>query len=248
MTAKYIVRFDDLCATMNWSVWERIERILSKNNIQPLLAVVPDNRDPKLMIEATRSDFWDRVRGWQAAGWSIGLHGFEHRYQTRCSGLVGINAYSEFAGLPYAEQHAKLKRALTIFERYGVRADAWVAPAHAFDMSTVNALKDLGVDVISDGFFARAVKRLGALWVPQQIWQFRPMPFGLWTVCYHHNHFSELEIRRFESDVESFASQIVSLDDVIRHHSIEECALVDVAFARTWLATLQIRRRLKRRV
>src|SRR5436309_501178 len=61
MTARYVVRFDDVCPTMNWSVWARIEPVLAKHNVRPLLAVVPDNRDPKLMIEPPRANFWDRV-------------------------------------------------------------------------------------------------------------------------------------------------------------------------------------------
>ena len=245
MRAQYLVRLDDICPTMNWSVWARIEPILANYNIKPVLAVVPSNRDPKLMIEPARLNFWDRVRAWQASGWSIALHGFEHLYETRCSGLLGINAYSEFAGLPFDTQRAKLDKALSVFTRHGVRADAWVAPAHTFDASTVRALLELGVDVISDGFYSRPVKRLGALWIPQQMWQFRPMPFGVWTVCYHHNSFSEDGFRKFGLDIKRFASAIVSMDQVMRDYCIKESNFLDATFALTWFATLQFKRRLR---
>jgi len=138
-----------MCPTMNWSVWARIELVLTKQSIKPMLAVVPDNRDPKLMIEPARLDFWDCVCAWQAGGWSIALHGFEQLYNA-----VLWPAYSEFAGLPYDAQRAKLDQALAVFARHGVRADAWVAPAHTFDASTVKALLELGIDVISDGFYS----------------------------------------------------------------------------------------------
>jgi predicted deacetylase len=245
MSAQYLVRLDDICPTMNWSVWARIEPVLAKHGIKPVLAVVPNNRDPKLMIEPARLDFWDRVCAWQAGGWSIALHGFEHLYETRCSGLLGINSYSEFAGLPYDAQRAKLDQALAVFARHGVRADAWVAPAHTFDASTVKALLELGIDVISDGFYSRPVKRLGALWIPQQMWRFRPMPFGLWTICYHHNRFGEEGIRRFQLDITRFASAIVSMDQVIRDYSIKESNFLDATLALTWLATLRFKRRLR---
>ena len=210
-----------------------------------MLAVVPANRDPKLIIDPARLDFWDRVRAWQADGWSVALHGFEHLYETRCAGLLGINAYSEFAGLPFDAQRDKLDKALAVFTRHGIRADAWVAPAHAFDALTVKALLELGIEIISDGFYSRPVKRLGALWIPQQMWQFRSMPFGVWTVCYHLNRFSEDGVRKFELDIKRYASAIVSMDQVMRDYSIKESNFLDATFALTWLAALHFKRRLK---
>lgn len=46
----------------------------------------------------------------------------------RCAGLPGINTFSEFAGLPYEEQRAKLDRGCWCLQKHGVRADVWVAP------------------------------------------------------------------------------------------------------------------------
>jgi peptidoglycan/xylan/chitin deacetylase (PgdA/CDA1 family) len=195
------MRFDDVCPTMNWSVWERIEPLLHGNGIKPILAVVPDNRDPKLVVAAPRADFWDKVRAWQAEGWCIALHGYQHRYETREGGLMGINEYSEFAGLPEDVQREKLARALAIFAEQGVRADAWVAPAHSFDAVTVSLLLELGVETISDGFYYRPVRHLGAIWIPQQFWHFRPMPGGLWTVCLHCNGYGEAEIAGLDCEL-----------------------------------------------
>ncbi len=48
MTSKYLIRFDDLCPTMNWDMWSRIESVLLEHKISPLLAVVPDNQDRKV--------------------------------------------------------------------------------------------------------------------------------------------------------------------------------------------------------
>lgn len=48
--AKYLIRFDDFCPTMNWSVWSRIEAILLSEGIRPLVAIVPDNLDKKLEV------------------------------------------------------------------------------------------------------------------------------------------------------------------------------------------------------
>ncbi|HET8715597.1 MAG TPA: DUF2334 domain-containing protein, partial [Holophagaceae bacterium] len=98
--ARYILRFDDICPTMNWEVWEAIEALLDRHGVKPILAVVPDNQDPKLQVDAPRADFWDRVRGWQAKGYTIALHGYQHRYINRNAGIMGLTHQSEFAGLP----------------------------------------------------------------------------------------------------------------------------------------------------
>lgn len=70
------------------------------------------------------------------------------------------------------------------------------------------------------------------------------MPFGVWTVCYHHNRFSEGGIRKFELDIKRFASAMVSMDQVIRDYSIKECNLLDATLALSWLAALRVKRRL----
>lgn len=182
MDARYIVRFDDICQTMDRRVWERLEPVLQRHGVKPILAVVPDNRDDTLVFDAARADFWQRLRGWQAAGWTIALHGHQHPYTTRDAGLVGlnaVNAVSEFAGQPEAVQRDKLQQALDRFAAGDVRVDAWVAPAHSFDATTVKLLLEFGVGVVSDGFYTRPVRHLDAAWVPQQRWRVRPAPFGL---------------------------------------------------------------------
>jgi peptidoglycan/xylan/chitin deacetylase (PgdA/CDA1 family) len=231
VSARYLVRFDDICPTMNWSAWSRIEDILGGLGIAPLLAVVPDNQDSKLKVHAPRADFWQWVRERQAAGWCIALHGYQHYYETRSAGIMGINAYSEFAGLPEAAQRDKLTRALAIFANNGVRADVWVAPAHSFDAVTVNLLLELGVGTISDGFYFRPVSYMGAYWIPQQLWHFRPMPGGLWTVCLHCNRYGESEIAQLRRWLSDYAHAITSVGEVRRIYPPRAGTWVDRTFA-----------------
>ncbi len=47
MKARYLIRFDDICPTMNWTIWEQVEQVLRTYHVQPILAVVPDNQDPR---------------------------------------------------------------------------------------------------------------------------------------------------------------------------------------------------------
>src|SRR5688572_26098530 len=150
---QYLLRFDDICPTMNWSLWAEIENMLVERRLKPILAVVPDNRDPALRVDSPAEDFWDRVRGWRDRGWTIALHGFQHRYVSRNAGMVAIRKKSEFAGLLAEEQREKLRRGMEIFEREGVAPRVWIAPGNTFDATTVSLLPNFGIRVISAGYF-----------------------------------------------------------------------------------------------
>ncbi|HEY2748348.1 MAG TPA: DUF2334 domain-containing protein [Polyangia bacterium] len=244
--ARYLVRFDDICPGMNWQVWREIEKILADHDVKPMLAVVPSNEDPTLDVAPKEPRFWEEVRQWQARGWTIGLHGYQHRYVTREKGLIGINARSEFAGLPAAEQADKLRRAVEIFAAEKVRPDVWIAPGHSFDEITVAALHELGVGAISDGFFLSAHRDArGMLWVPQQIWGFRYRPFGLWTVCYHHNDWSAGDVRRFAAAVAAYRARITSFAEIAGAPHIRKRSWTDTIVSTLLLGTMNAKRRIK---
>ena len=210
--ARYLLRFDDICPTMDWSIWDAIELLLVEHGIRPILGVVPDNRDPKLMVAPPASDFWDRVRGWQARGWAIGLHCYQHMYVNAESGILRLNRQSEFAGLSYDEQYEKLRLGLAIFSREGIRADAWIAPAHSFDWVTVSALNALGIRIISDGFaFSPYRDSQGTTWIPQQFASMRTMPLGVWTFCCHPNRLSSNGFKEFERRLERLHPGMISI-------------------------------------
>ncbi|MEM5789386.1 MAG: DUF2334 domain-containing protein, partial [Syntrophobacteraceae bacterium] len=87
-STRYLVRFDDICPTMNWIVWDKIEPMLVQYRVSPILAVIPENRDPKLHVQPPVPAFWDRVRDWQSRGWTIALHGYRHVYVNQNRGLL----------------------------------------------------------------------------------------------------------------------------------------------------------------
>lgn len=242
MSAQYLLRFDDICPTMRWDVWQQIENILVAESIQPVLAVIPDNQDPTLCFDTPRPDFWDRVRGWQAQGWTIGLHGYQHRYVTTNAGLIGRNKYSEFAGLPPEEQAAKLARALQIFDREQVRADLWIAPAHSYDETTLGLLNTFNVRALSDGYALYPyLDRRGIFCIPQQIGMFRRIPFGLWTVCAHPNGWKTADLKRFETDIDKFKRDITNFEEVRRVYSGRDKRISDDLFAGWFRAARALR-------
>lgn len=212
----YLVRFDDICPTMNWDRWDAVERLLVKFDIKPILSVVPDNRDPNLACAPAHADFWSQVRLWQARGWAIGLHGYTHVYNSRHSGLMHLTPQSEFVGLPFEDQRSRLHRGMEIFRNNGVLPDCWVAPAHSFDRNTLAALASLGLMTVSDGLSRWPYRdQEGMFWVPQQLWtRFKPRKRGIWTVCYHHNKWNDTQAHHFAADVAEYAALCTSLEAV----------------------------------
>ena len=247
MSARYLLRFDDICPGMNWDVWSAIEPVLMEHGVLPIIAVVPDNKDPKLNVRTARPDFWQWVRERQALGWCIALHGYQHLYETKDPGLLDVKARSEFAGLSEEAQRGKLQRALEIFRANGVRADAWVAPGHSFDATTVRVLLELGINTISDGYYPKPVQLLNAYWIPQQLWHFRPMPPGVWTVCLHCNAYSEQDIAQLRASLARYADRMISVPEISRLYPARPPGLLDLCMAAVVPRLQAIRRRLKRR-
>jgi predicted deacetylase len=231
MKASYIVRFDDICATQDWDVWMGIEEVLLETGIRPLVAVIPDNHDESLRITPPRPDFWDRVRTWQARGWTIGMHGYQHLYVTNDRGLYGWDARSEFAGLSFREQHDKIQRSLAIFQEEGVRPEVWVAPNHSFDRITVAALRESGIRVISDGLALYPyVDDEGTTWIPMQLWGFRPRRMGVWTVCLHPNKWAKPELEEFSRAAAAHAAQVTDVASILRGFEHRAPNLLDRSF------------------
>lgn len=80
---KITIRMDDITPDMDWESFEAFERMFRKYGIRPLLGVVPDNRDPKLSVDAPKAEFWERMRALQKEGWSLSMHGCHHVYHTK---------------------------------------------------------------------------------------------------------------------------------------------------------------------
>lgn len=242
MKASYLVRFDDLCPTMNWDVWDRIEPVVYDLGIRPICAIVPDNQDDLLRVRPAREDYWDRVRAWQARGWTIALHGYQHRYVTDRSGIVGLNRRSEFAGLPSAEQEAKLRRSVEICREQGVTPKMWTAPSHSFDATTIRALRSVGLLCINEGFYLYPhVDPDGMLWVPHQLWRFHRMPVGVWTVGFHFNLWMDHDLASFAADMRDYRDRIVDFGTVVSRHAGRRSNPLEPLGSHAYLAAVRLR-------
>jgi hypothetical protein len=130
--------------------------------------------------------------------------------------------------LSRAAQRHKIAAALEIFAREGVAPEVWVAPAHSFDAITLEELAEQGMRFVSDGYsLLPHLDERGLLWVPQQLGAFRRMPFGLWTVCLHHNRWKAAEIAGFRARLKQYRSRIANFRQVVETYADREARLAD---------------------
>ena len=200
--ADYLIRLDDACVGMDAEKWARCEMWLDQLSLAPVVACVPDCKDPDLIKRngMGRTLFWEKVRSWHEKGWEIALHGFQHKLHSIAlqDQVLPLNELSEFVGLPFDEQRAKLKRAIQIFHDNGLTPRTFIAPAHSLDRTTYEAIKTFPqIQIISDGFYLYPYRSHELLHIPQQLWTFRRAPFGVWTICLHPTSMSLIEIDRF---------------------------------------------------
>ncbi len=217
MLAKYLIRLDDACPTMHREKWQRIEDLLDRFLIKPIVAIVPKNEDPKLVADSFDELFWSRVGSWKSKGWTIGLHGYTHSmFPTKVPQLLPYYERSEFSGLSYTEQAKKIREGMTILTSHGINPEVFVAPAHCFDKTTLDALKNESpIEVISDGIAINSFYHLGVFWLLQQLWQFSFKWFGLWTICIHPNTWKDADFENLESGLIQHHSLFVSYNDII---------------------------------
>ncbi|MGD0348538.1 MAG: DUF2334 domain-containing protein [Terracidiphilus sp.] len=211
-SAQYLLRIDDLCPTISAERWPRIRSLIEEFRLQPILAVVPDNRDPELEISPPDPAFWDSMRALEAAGAAIGLHGYRHLCASRGRSLVDLHRTSEFAGVAAETQRAWIREGVRILRGRGLHPNIWVAPRHGFDKRTLQALLEEGISLLSDGFARVPFLRSGITWIPQQLWAPVEKPSGLWTICVHPNTASAAEIAALRGFVAAHATQFTSVD------------------------------------
>jgi hypothetical protein len=213
--ARYLLRFDDLCPTMNKSQWSRFANLIREFHLKPILAIVPDNRDPELILDDPDLNFWQEMRNLQTAGATIGLHGFRHLCNGTEGGLIPLHTQTEFAGISEEIQHQWIGQGLEILRGHGLDPKIWVAPRHGTDETTLTVLRDLSLAVISDGFAENPFQERGVSWIPQQLWGPVAKRSGVWTVCLHANHASGDLCEELRQFLAHSASQFTSVDQLL---------------------------------
>lgn len=215
---RYLIRLDDACPTMNRQKWDRMEALLDKYSIKPMVGVIPHNEDEEQKINKEDASFWDKVISWEKRGWTIALHGYNHCY-TCDGGLKGLNPMwrrSEFAGLPLDAQRQKIKNGAAILKEFGVIPKYFFAPSHTFDENTLEALREESeIRIVSDTI-GRFPYRYKDFWfIPQISGHCVKMPFrGVYTFCFHPNVMSGGAFEIMEDFLKAHNDDFVSFEEI----------------------------------
>lgn len=209
----YIVRLDDASEYMSLDKWEAFFDIFDTYGVKPIVAVIPHVEDKKLIADHPFiSDFWERVDAWQQKGYVIALHGYNHVYTTKKSGIIKKNQRSEFAGVSYKKQADKIKKGWQIFKEHGIVSKVFVAPAHSFDENTLKALRaETDIRIVSDGFTHDTFHYKGMYWIPQQISRPEEKEFGVWTICYHPETAEQWQLNELKQFIAAHLDSFVNL-------------------------------------
>ncbi len=190
---KFIIRLDDACPYMNEENWIRMEHLLDKYNIKPIVGVIPDYKGDLFDEFKQIDDFWEKYPlKWQNKGWIIAQHGLNHD--------LSDTVRTEFVGKSYEEQKKILEEGYTILKSKGITPRCFFAPAHTFDDNTIDACADLQYfDFISDGYAYFPYCYRNVLFFPSVFDTPHSIsPKGIFTFVFHPNYTEDIAFKKLE--------------------------------------------------
>lgn len=231
---RYIMRLDDACPKRDAAKWDRMEALLDKYGVKPLVGVIPNCKDSDMDCYTEDIDFWTkRVSNWQEKGWQIAMHGYNHVFKTNDGGINPVNRRSEFAGVPYEDQKKMIADGVSILRGHGINPKVFFAPAHTFDENTIRALHDVSdICIISDTPANMPYSKYGITFVPQQSGRVRKLPFDTVTFCYHPNTMSEMDFETLEIFLQQNKFEDFPIEESTRKLSFFDRFLMRMYYAR----------------
>lgn len=220
-----VFRLDDVAPGLDKAKFNRMKDIFDRYQVKPLIGVVPDNQDPKLIIDAADAEkesenkFWDWVRYLQNdCGWTVAQHGHTHVYVNKKPGLLRQNRYSEFVGLSLEEQTEKIRKGKSILEQQGIVSDIFMAPAHTYDRNTLRALKANGFRYVTDGFARYPYEYMGIKFIPC-LHDVPEKIKGLATVCLHTNETKDEVYTKIEEFLRNHRDRVLDFEEALEFPS-----------------------------
>ncbi|MDO8574874.1 MAG: DUF2334 domain-containing protein [bacterium] len=226
---KYFFRLDDIAPNMNWDNFNLAVEVFKNNDIKPLVAVIPDVKDPKLLSYPFNPYFWQFMTELINSGWIIAQHGYQH-LSYGGGGVLKIHKSGEFAGFSFEDQKTMINAGYKIMESKNITPDVFVAPRHSFDKNTLGALKQNNFHFISDGIALWPFKKWGLVWLPQILWRPRIGMIGLVTVALHTNTMSVNDIKNLEKFVEKNRKNIGDFRELMEWHDRQNVASKFITF------------------
>lgn len=218
MKNKYLIRLDDACPTMDAAKWQRMEDILDRYGVRPMVGIIPNNNDPNQKIDAEDPTFWNKVDNWVKKQWAIALHGYDHCYISE-EGLKGLNplwARSEFAGVPLDKQKEKIREGVKILRSHGIDPEYFFAPSHTYDKNTLVALKEeSNIRIICDTIATKPYREGDFTIIPQLGGHCSEMKIsGIWTFCLHPSAMTEDNFVATENFLKAHKDEFVGFQEL----------------------------------
>ena len=246
---KLTIRMDDITPGMDWEKFERFIALLEQYQIKPLLGIVPDNQDPGLNVEPEREDFYGRMRQLQEQGYVMALHGWHHVYVTKKRGMFPLNPFSEFAGVPKEQQAERIQEGKKLLEAQGICPKLFMAPGHSFDRHTLAALKQCGMDKLTDGFGKHPYVYGGMTFYPIAFKRDSSLKkkAGCTTLVFHTNTMKEQDFAAFEKLLKIHGEKFADYAEYMSERPQKRGAaghLLEYAMALTKAVLVQIKGRI----
>lgn len=220
MTRKILVRFDDICPTMDFANFNEAVNLMDKYDVKPLIGVIPECKDKVLEIESVHLDFWEYVKSLQAKGYVVAMHGVNHVFCSQHRGIVTKRIGSEFAGLPLDVQVEMIRKGKEILNAHGIYTESFFAPAHSYDENTLKALNLNGFKYMSDGKSAKPYMLNGIKCIPCRSHGCPKIPkSGYITALFHAHEWAlpnkEIDAQRFKNLINNYHKDIVTYAEYI---------------------------------
>lgn len=215
--AKYIIRLDDACPTMNHVNWNRIELLLDKYGVKPIVGVIPDNTDEDFSWEYD-DGFWGRICEWQKKGLELSVHGLHHNlhyHEAKGYFQHSHSVNTEFAGIDYDIQFDMINTGREILNNHGIYTRSFFAPAHTFDFNTVQAVKKLDFAFISDGYALKPYQKKGMTFIPSICDGPFNMRYGTYTYVFHPSMMKDKHFQRLELFLKNNRENMITVDNAL---------------------------------
>ena len=238
--AKYLLRFDDINPRMNWDKFLAIKDILEENNIKAILGVIPDCRDTEFLNFKENKSFISLLIKYKNYGDRIAQHGYQHIYDSKEKGFFGSDKKSEFAGLNYKKQFARIKKGKDILNKESLWEPIFMAPSHSFDVNTLKALKNLSFKYVLDGFSLNPFIMNNLIFIPQIF--SKPIPKfipGISQLCIHINTIKESDIKKLKDFILINKSEFITLEESLKYKKYNLYSIMDKLLINTFIRSFR---------
>ena len=220
MKRKILVRFDDICPTMDFFRFKEAVELMDKYGVKPLIGVIPKCQDNDLEIEPAHLDFWEYVKSLQAKGYAVAMHGVNHVFCSQHRGIVTKRIGSEFAGLPLDIQVEKIREGKEVLNSHGIYTESFFAPAHSYDENTLIALKINGFKYMSDGKSSKPYMFHGIKCLPCRSHGCPTIPrSGYITALFHAHEWrlpnKSIDASRFKDLINTYHKDIITYEEYL---------------------------------